>query len=159
MCFDTHLVALTVLLVVTLVLYVMQLTALHRETCMLLYSCRTDKLQVEAKLHQAEEYMRHVERYCDMELPSGWQAQAKKQYDENAATIAEERKAGTARTRYSNCSVYLATDDEAVAYEIRDKYKHIHIITNNLALKTSEFYSSRIALIVSGIFEQAIRGL
>ncbi|WIA43735.1 hypothetical protein OEZ86_010161 [Tetradesmus obliquus] len=60
---------------------------------------RTDKLAAEAKLHQVDEYMRHVEYLCDMRLASGWQ--------------------------------------QPVAQEARERYKHIHVITNNMGLRTS----------------------
>lgn len=140
---------------------------------------RTDKLFSEAKLHQADEYMHHVEHYCDAHLAPGWQARgiARAQAAEAAAAAATHATAavapvssnssnvtaganvtsssvaggvqhagasnatasGTAppvRQPTSECAVYLASDDAAVAAEIKSTYKHVHIITNERALST-----------------------
>eukprot|EP00775_Hariotina_reticulata_P005938 gene5938-6177_t len=123
---------------------------------------RTDKIGGEAFLHNVEEYMQHVERYCDLRLESGWQLKAI-QAAKNAAAAAATSAAGNAsgpvngssagdakaqaaagagagaaavpRARTSNCSVYLASDEPAVAEEIRQKYTHIHLMVNEPALK------------------------
>lgn len=99
---------------------------------------RTDKLASEAKLHQTEEYMRHVQHYCDLKLSSGWQERALTLYSSHAARIEHERRASTTNPRYSECSVYLAADDTTVASELRLKYKHIHFIVNDMALTSSK---------------------
>jgi hypothetical protein len=150
---------------------------------------RTDKLAAEAKLHQADEYMQHVEYLCDQRLSSGWQdralrlqkqqvVQGEQQAMAQAAAIATggnptdaadaaaasaaaaataAKGAATARggaaaaaaaaaagrqaklkQRHSECSVYLASDEPAVATEARQKYKHIHIITNDKALQSGK---------------------
>lgn len=91
---------------------------------------RTDKLDLEAKLHQPEEYMTHVERLCDQWLPSGWQERAMQQQ--------QQQEAAGSHAQHSECSIYLASDEPAVAAEVRQAYRHIHIITNDNGLQTSE---------------------
>jgi hypothetical protein len=107
----------------------------------------------------------HVERYCDLTLESGWQLKAIEAADKaatraagadngspaaaaaggnSAAQAGADAGAGAAagpgpgRVRTSNCSVYLASDEAAVAEEIRVKYRHIHLIVNKAGLKASE---------------------
>jgi hypothetical protein len=45
---------------------------------------------------------------------------------------------GVQQQQRSECSVYLASDEPNVATEIRQKYKHIDVITTNKGLQTSE---------------------
>uniref|UniRef100_A0A383W6Q5 GT23 domain-containing protein n=1 Tax=Tetradesmus obliquus TaxID=3088 RepID=A0A383W6Q5_TETOB len=90
---------------------------------------RTDKLDMEAKLHQPEEYMTHVERLCDQRLPSGWQ--------ERAMQEQQQQEAAGSHAQHSECSIYLASDEPAVAAEVRQAYRHIHVITNDNGLQTS----------------------
>ncbi|WIA15574.1 hypothetical protein OEZ85_002201 [Tetradesmus obliquus] len=44
---------------------------------------------------------------------------------------------GGRKQQHYECSVYLASDEPAVAQEARERYKHIHVITNNMGLRTS----------------------
>lgn len=103
---------------------------------------RTDKLDDEAFLHSIEEYMRHVERHCDLHLPSGWQQDALRAADAakaNTHAAGAGDTAGAAPPAHvltSRCSVYLASDEPAVAAEVREKYRHIHLIINELGLKS-----------------------
>jgi hypothetical protein len=90
---------------------------------------RTDKLEQEAQLHKPEEYMTHVERMCDQQLPSGWQERALQQQQPAGATGA---------VRHSECSIYLASDEPKVAEEVKQAYRHIHVITNDDSLQTGE---------------------
>jgi hypothetical protein len=92
---------------------------------------RTDKLEHEAQLHKPKEYMTHVERLCDQQLPSGWQERALQQQKQHADSAAA---AGV--VRHSDCSIYLASDEPAVAAEVKQAYRHIHVITNDAALQT-----------------------
>ena len=62
---------------------------------------RTDKVSTEAKLHQVEEYMRHVEDWF--------------RFREKINPVEERR-------------VYLATDDPSVLIEARKKYVEITIV-------------------------------
>uniref|UniRef100_A0A383VNV2 GT23 domain-containing protein n=1 Tax=Tetradesmus obliquus TaxID=3088 RepID=A0A383VNV2_TETOB len=136
---------------------------------------RTDKLAAEAKLHQVDEYMQHVEYLCDMRLANGWQQRALKLWEDQqqqqqqqqmglaaataaggsvtktaaatvdaAATAAAtagasgvQASTGGRKQQHYECSVYLATDEPAAAKEVNERYKHIHIITNNKGLTTS----------------------
>jgi hypothetical protein len=152
---------------------------------------RTDKLAAEAKLHQVDEYMRHVEYLCDQQLSSGWQERALKLTVNQPLLLQQEQRmaqaaaiaagatpaaataaaggaanaaaasggaaaaaavagqasstAGVQKHQHSECSVYLASDEPAVAQEAREKYKHIHIITNDRALKSGKLYSCSVA--------------
>ena len=82
---------------------------------------RTDKISSgEAKLHSVPEYMSHVERYCDLVLPSGWQQRA------------QSAEPGNSR----NCTIYLATDEPAVSKEIQENFPHIQVLTDPVALET-----------------------
>lgn len=106
---------------------------------------RTDKVTTaEAKLHGVQEYMMHVERYCDWKLGAGWQESAAAAVA--AATTAQINTgpsesnitAPVSGQKQDQCTVYLATDEPAVVNEIKQKYGHIHVITNQVALETGE---------------------
>jgi hypothetical protein len=99
---------------------------------------RTDKLDKEAQLHKPEEYTTHVERLCDQRLPSGWQERALQQQQQQQ----QQQAAASGGAQHSECSIYLASDEPAVAAEVKQAYMHIHIITNVDGLQTSEFYMS-----------------
>lgn len=96
---------------------------------------RTDKLDSEANLHQVGEYMTHVERFCDIKARPGWQERAKLAHSVQPGAATE---AGPA----PECSVHLASDDEAVVAEVKESYSHIHVITNLLGAKTGECLKS-----------------
>jgi hypothetical protein len=57
-----------------------------------------------------------------------------------AAAAAAAKQGGQQQKKRSECSVYLASDEPTVAAEMRQKYKHIHVITNEKGLQTSECY-------------------
>jgi hypothetical protein len=54
------------------------------------------------------------------------------------STAAVRASDGAQQQKRSECSVDLASDEPNVATEIRQKYKHIHVITNDKGLQTSE---------------------
>jgi hypothetical protein len=133
--------------------------------------------------------MDHVEPLCDQRLSSGWQQRAlrltedqrqlqqQEQQMAQAAAIAAGAKpaevagaataSNTAATasdvvqqKRSECSVYLASDEPNVATEIRQKYKHIHVITNGNGLQTSECYLCVSSFVtVHGIMLGFLRGV
>ena len=83
---------------------------------------RTDKVTSgEAKLHSVDEYMSHVERWCDWKLPPGWQERAVSKPSADNMTLSNTA---------DRCSIYLATDEPEVEEDIRERYQHIHVITN-----------------------------
>jgi hypothetical protein len=55
-----------------------------------------------------------------------------------AAAAAATAIDGVQQQKRSECSVYLASDEPSVATEIRQKYKHIHVITNDKGLQAGE---------------------
>jgi len=115
-----------------------------------------------------------VERYCDLKLESGWQVKAIEAAKQTALAAAAAGAASTSfqeaaggdagaqaaagagdaavagRVRTSNCSVYLASDEPAVAAEIRQKYRHIHLIVNEPGLKAGEALSAVVTNIRRG---------
>jgi hypothetical protein len=107
---------------------------------------RTDKVtSAEAKLHSIDEYMMHVERFCDWRLGAGWQH--KQKAPAGVAATAQGGPSGSdvhADTAVVNdkapgrCMVYLATDEPAVVKEIESRFGHIHVISNKVALDTGE---------------------
>lgn len=98
---------------------------------------RTDKLQAEAKLHQVAEYMTHVERFCDVRCSSGWQQRALKQLEAGVG-LSTTTMGNVSTGSYSECSVYLASDDESVVAEVKRVYRHINIKTNPVGTHTGE---------------------
>jgi hypothetical protein len=118
---------------------------------------RTDKVtSSEAKLHSIDEYMMHVERFCDWRLGAGWQQKQKAAAAQAAAATtapmaaaaaaSDGAAAAAAQTNTTTsvasdqtagrCTVYLATDEPAVVEEIKSRFGHIHVITNKVALDT-----------------------
>jgi hypothetical protein len=98
---------------------------------------RTDKLEHEAQLHKPQEYMMHVERLCDQQLPSGWQERAlQQQQQQQQQQQPADSAAAAGVVRRSECSIYLASDAPAVAAEVKQAYRHIHVIINDAALQT-----------------------
>jgi hypothetical protein len=122
---------------------------------------RTDKVtSSEAKLHSIDEYMMHVERFCDWRLGAGWQQKQKAAAAQAAAATtapmaaaaaaSDGAAAAAAQTNTTTsvasdqtagrCTVYLATDEPAVVEEIKSRFGHIHVITNKVALDTGEAF-------------------
>jgi hypothetical protein len=91
---------------------------------------RTDKISSgEAKLHSIQEYMSHVEHYCNWRLGL-WQRHKLQGLSLSGSDIAGGMT--------GICSIYLATDEPLLAAEIRRTFKHINVITNPTALATGK---------------------
>lgn len=112
---------------------------------------RTDKVtSAEAKLHSIDEYMMHVERFCDWTLGAGWQQEQKAAAEKAAAappvtaataSSSNATAAVVSEQTHDRCTIYLATDEPAVVKEIEDNFGHIHVITNKVALDTGEAHT------------------
>jgi hypothetical protein len=77
-----------------------------------------------------------------MRLRAGWQQRAH-QLAQQAAVSAPEKTAAagtTGQPQISECRVYLASDDSSVAAEIRSKYKHVHVMINDVGLRSGNVY-------------------
>jgi hypothetical protein len=106
---------------------------------------RTDKVTArEAQMHDVDEYMTHAERFCDWKLGTGWQLKAAAAAAAAAASPSPGANKSIATAAFAldqtpeRCSIYLATDEPAVAKEIKSRFGHIHVITNKVGLDTGE---------------------
>lgn len=100
-------------------------------------------------LHVVEEYMTHVERYCDWRLGPDWWVKKLQHEKQQAQMLAEQQHkqeqadqvaASGAESGASppGCVVYLASDEPAVLEEMREYYPHIQVVANPLGLETGE---------------------
>ena len=88
---------------------------------------RTDKVTAgEALQYEVDEYMQHVETFCNAKLPSGWQKQNK--------SASGSRK---------ECVVYVATDEPQILQQVKEGYPHIRLVGDSDVAKVAADQAGR----------------